>query len=230
MHTNLRETIETEVQTRIEDYGDLVVQNFGSYLLIPASNLPNVFTVDSTLNSHDVMGDIDRYGADEAVLLGQRLRMLELSLPGTYTAESDVRFKYELSFDNESINGDRTVNGEFQGGAYGTNSSIDDYNKIDNDVLYWTAGHMFNQFADGATGVGGGADTFRTEDETNYLTDIGVLPEVSAREQLVEHLRLENRDSATPEDGQLSLNSSWQLYWLETDDEIEGRQIDMFDD
>jgi len=229
MHNTVREQIEYEVNTRLEDYGDLVVQNLGSDLTVPAANNPNIYKAEGVLNRHDVMGSVDRYGADEGVLLAQRLRMLEVALPGTYTAESDINFVYQLGFDGDGLKRDLTVGGEFAGGEFGANASIRDTNEVNNDVLYWTQGTATNQYADSATGVGGGADTFRTEDETNYLHDVGVLPEVSAREDLNEYLILDNRNSATPEDGQVQVHSSWQLYWLETDEEVDGRRIDITD-
>jgi len=229
MHSTVRETVETEVQGRLEDYGDLIVQNIGTFLKIPAANLPNAEPADAIVNTHDVMGDVDRYGADEAVLLAQDLRCLEAALPGTYSAETDIEFWYELSFNSNRSEAEYLEDGNFANAAYGTSSNRYDRSEVGNDVLYWTWGHTFAQYADSSTGTGGGGDSFRIEDEKNYVHEVGVMPEVSARENLNEHLKIENRNSATPEDGVFTFNTSWQLYWLETDDEIEGRQIDITD-
>jgi hypothetical protein len=222
MHSSLRETIETEVQTRVEDYGDLVVQNFGSRLNIPAADLPGEIPFDETLNTYDCLGDVDRYGADEAVLLCQKLRMLEVSLLGTYSAETDITFRYQLGFDGEQMVEEET-------NSFASGTTVDTVDDVDNDTLFFAAGSAMAQFADGGSGLSAGGDTFRTESETNYLTEVGVLPEVSARDSLFEHVTIDSPGAAEPEDGQVHLRSSWQLFWLETDDEIEGRQIDMFE-
>ena len=223
MHASLRETIETEVQTHVEDYGDLVLQNIGSELILAAADLPGLLPFDETMNTYDCLGDVDRYGADEAVLLGQRLRTLEVSLIGTYSAESDVTFLYELGFDGDRL--ERSQGERFTGNG----SNVETIDDVDNDVLYFTQGSASAQFSDTGNSVAAGGDMYRTESETNYMNEVGVLPEVSARDTLFEHILLDSPGAAEPEDGQIHVKSSWQLYWLETDDEIEGRQIDFLE-
>jgi len=94
-------------------------------------------------------------------------------------------------------------------------------------VLYHTSGTVEAGHRDTATGTGGGAAPFRTDDEMNYLHEVGVLPEVSARETLFEFWNVSSSTSADPDDGALKLLANWQLYWLETDEEVSGRRIDI---
>jgi len=226
MHTGLRETIETEVQTRVEDYGDLVVQNLGAKHRTPAANLPDALPIRGTLAEYDVMGELDRYGADEGVLLSQKLRGLTVALQGTYTSEANIQFQYVFGFDADGLD---ETNREDRGDAYGTQADTTIENDVNNDVLYHVSGKATAGFRDTVTDSSAGPESFFSEDETNYLTEIGVLPEVSLRENLEEYMVIASDISETPEDGSLTIYSNWQLYWLETDDEVEGRQIDITD-
>ena len=225
MHTSLRETLETEVQTHVEDYGDLLVQNIETDLRIPAANLPDTLPVDTEVTSYDVMGDVDRYGADEAVLLAQKLRSLTVALQGTYTNEANVIFRYAFGFDTEL---DVTLRPNVDEG-FGTQADVFEVNEIDNDILYHCNGKATAGFEDTGVGTGAGPESHKAIDETNYLTEVGVLPEVSARENLNEYLYVNSPYSQAPDDGTFRLYSSWQLFFLETDDEIEGRQLDVLD-
>jgi len=226
MHTSLRETIETEVQTHVEDYGDLVVQHLGARHITPAANMPNAIPIEGKLAEYDVMGDLDRYGADEGVLLCQKLRGLTVALQGTYTAESNVEFAYVFGFDSDRLS---ERNRENRDDTYGSAADTSIVNEIDNDVLYHVSGKVSAGHRDSSTGTGAAPESFFTTDETNYLTDIGVLPEVSLREDLEEFFFISSETSADPDDGALTIFTNWDLYWLETDDEIEGRQIDITD-
>lgn len=226
MHTGLRETIETEVQTRVEDYGDLVVQSIGSRHRTPAANLPDALPIKGTLAEYDVMGELDRYGADEGVLLAQKLRGLSVALQGTYTAEANISFQYVFGFDADGLD---ETNREDRGDAYGSQADTTIENEVNNDVLYHVSGKATAGFRDTATDSSAAPETFFTEDETNYLTEIGVLPEVSLRENLEEYMFIASGPDEEPQDGSLTIYSNWQLYWLETDDEVEGRMIDVTD-
>jgi len=227
MHDSLRETIETEVDTHVEDYGDLIVQDISTRLVVFAAALPQALPINETIGEHDVMGEVDRYGADEGVLLGQRLRGLDVSLHGTASAEATVEFEYRFGFDSgrlEYRSADRLEDNINDG----NNVSIVATDQVNNDDLYFVSGTVEAGHRDTANGTGAGAAPFRsTDDETNYLTDIGVMPEVTARETLFENLFVTNAVSEAPDDVALFLYSNWQLFWLETDDEIEGRQIDI---
>jgi len=227
MHTSLRETIETEVQGRVEDYGDLLVQNIATEIIIPAANLPDTLPFQGVVAAeHDVMGGVDRYGADEGVLLSQKLRNLTAALQGTFTNEANVNFRYVFGFGAELPEEvEANVDEGFGSGADRRTS-----NRVDNDVLYHTRGKASAGFEDTGVGTGAGPESFVSEDETNYIGEVGVLPEVSHRETLTERLSVSSRSAQDPEDGQFRLYSSLQLYWLETEAEIEGRQIDLFED
>jgi hypothetical protein len=226
MHNSLRETIETEVQTHVEDFGDLIVQNIALEILVPAANLPQVLPFNTVVARHDVMGDVDRYGADEGVLLAQKLRSLTVALQGTYTEEANVSFIYRFGF-NGGI--DTTLETDVDEG-FGPNSNRRVSNDIDNDVLYQTTGKATAGFKDQSNSTAAAPESFIMSDETNYLTEVGVLPEVSLRETLFQTLSVRSVSDADPQDGTLRLYASWQLYWLETDDEVEGRQIDLLED
>jgi hypothetical protein len=224
---SLRETLETEVQTHVEDYGDLIVQNIMTEIFVPASNLPDALPIDQVVATHDVMGAVDRYGADEGVLLAQKLRSLTVALQGTYTNEANVKFRYGFGFDNEPFNIERETNVDEGFGSFANRLTSDE---VDNDTLYITSGKASAGYEDTAVGTGAGPESHIVDSETNYATEIGVLPEVTARESLFEYLYVISRSDQAPDDGTFRLYSNWQLYWLETDDEIEGRQIDILDD
>jgi len=226
MHTSLRETIETEVQTHVEDYGDLIVQTLGVSVRVPAANLPEALPFDANVASHDVMGAVDRYGADEAVLLAQKLRGLTVALQGTATAEANVEFTYNFGFDGGNV--DFRFEDDVDEG-YGSATEQFTFSEVNNDRLYSVAGKATTGFRDTSTGTGGGPESFFVSDETNYMTEIGVLPEVSARENLIEYWNVGDSTSGGPDDVSLVLYTRWQLYWLETDDEIEGRRIDVLE-
>lgn len=226
MHASLRETIETEVSTAVEDYGDMIVQNIVTEIEVPARNLPDALPIDTVVATHDVMGEVDRYGADEGVLLAQKLRSLTVALQGTYTNEASVEFRYGFGFNSDpfDIDEERDVDEGF--GASG-NRYVS--NEVDNDTLYVASGKATAGFEDAGVGTAASPESFILEDDTNYLTEIGVLPEVSARESLFEYFYARSRSGQAPDDGTLRIYSNWQMYWLETDDEIEGRQIDVLD-
>jgi hypothetical protein len=226
MHSSLRNALETEVQTNVEDYGDLLVQNIMTEILVQASDLPQVLPINTVVATHDVMGGVDRYGADEGVLLSQRLRSLTVALQGTYTNEANIRFRYGFGFDSEPF--EVEVEGNVDEG-FGADSDRYTSNRVDNDTLYFTSGKASAGYEDTGVGTGAGPESHIVDDETNYLTGVGVLPEVSARESLFEYFFAGTRATQAPEDGTLRLYSNWQLYWLETDDEIEARQIDITD-
>jgi len=226
MHTSLREVLETEVTTRVESYGDLIVQNLGAAHVTPAANLPNALTIDGELAEYDVMGEVDRYGADEAVLLAQKLRGLTVALQGTYTNEANIEFSYVFGFDSDRLDNQFI---DDRGDEYGSSSQILVRNEINNDILYHVNGKATAGFEDTGVGTGAAPESFFTTDETNYLTEIGVLPEISTRENLSEYMVISSNQAQSPEDGSLTIYSSWQLYWLETDDEIEGRRVDLFE-
>ena len=225
MHNSLRETIETEVQTHVEDYGDLVVQNLATRAEVSAGALPQAIPFNELISSYDVLGDIDRYGADEAVLLAQKLRSLDVSLHGTFTAEATVEFDYRFGFSGEPIR--YAVADESDNINDGNNVVIVGQNDVDNDRLYQASGQVEAGHRDTANSTAAGASPFRVTDETNYMNEVGVLPEVSARETLFERWNVQSGVAEDPEDGALYLHSNWQLYWLETDDEVEARQIDV---
>jgi hypothetical protein len=226
MHSSLRETVETEVQTHVEDYGDLIVQNIGARHRTPARNLPDTLPIDGTLAEYDVMGEVDRYGADEAVLLAQKLRGLTVALQGTFTAEANIDFDYVFGFDAEQLAGRFN---EDRNDTFGAASDTVVFNEVDNDILYHVSGKASAGHRDTASGTGAAPESFFVSGQTNYLTEVGVLPEISARENLEEYLFVDNTASEAPDDGQFRVYSNWQLYWLETDDEIEGRRIDITD-
>lgn len=224
MHNQVREAIETEVQTSMEDYGDLLVQNISTRVLVPAGNLPGALPINAVIGRHDAMGAVDRYGADEGVLLAQKLRSFEAALHGTFTAEATAEVEYVLGFSGEEIPVTDRPNLE---DGISPSTEIGAADGIDNDVLYHVAGTFEAGHRDTASGTAASATPFRVSDETNYLNEVGVLPEVSARDTLFENLVVGSDTSETPEDGPIVVTSSWQLYYLETDDEIEGRQIEL---
>jgi len=226
MHSSLRETLETEIQTHVEDYGDLVVQNLGARHLTPPGDLPETLPIDGTLAEYDVMGEIDRYGADEAVLLAQKLRGLTVALQGTATAEANIQFEYVFGFDAERIAGRFNEDREDE---YGDLADTRVTNDINNDILYHVSGPVTAGFRDTSTGTAASPEPYNVSDETNYMTEVGVLPEVSSREDLEEYFFIASRLSEDPDDVSLTIYTNWQLYWLETDDEVEGRQIDIMD-
>lgn len=228
MHTALQQTIDTEVQGRVEDYGDLVVQNIRTEIQIPAANLPNALPFYGIeVAEHDVMGGVDRYGAEEGVLLSQKLRSLTAALQGTYTNEANVFFRYTFGFGADLSDEERDSNVD-----EGFGSAADRFvsNEVNNDALYHVNGKATAGYEDTGVGTGAGPESHIVEDETNYLNEIGVLPEVSLRETLSERLSVGSRSAQDPEDGTFRLYTAWQLYWLETDDDIEGRQVDLFED
>jgi len=226
MHTSLRETMETEVQTSVEDFGDLIVQNLGARHNTPAANLPDALPIEGELAEYEVMGEVDRYGADEGVLIAQKLRKLIVALQGTYTAESNIEFEYNFGFGVDRLNAEVNAN---RGDEFGNAADTIEQSEVNNDMLYHVAGKATAGFRDTSTGTGAAPESFEATHETNYLTEIGVLPEVTSRETLQEYMFLDSQFSEAPDDGALTIYSSWQLYWLETDDEIEGRQIDITD-
>jgi len=226
MHNRVREVLETEVQTSMEDYGDLIVQNLGSRTQIQAADLPDTLPIDAQLAEYDVMGEVDRYGADEAVLIGQKLRGLTVALQGSFSAEANIEFSYVFGFDADRLSFRLR---DDRGDDYGAQTETGVINEVNNDILYHVAGKASAGYKDGAASAGGGPESFVSKDETHYLDEVGVLPEVSAREDLEEHMVITSAADADPDDGQLRVYSSWQLYWLETDDEIEARQIDMLE-
>jgi len=225
MHDTLRETLETEVQTSLEDYGDLVVQNIATRVQVSAAALPQAIPFNAIVGRHDVMGDISRYGADEAVLLVQKLRGLDVSLHGTATAEATVEFQYSFGFDPDFMPYEVTALSENIND--GDNVNVLGQDAVDNDTLYFNAGQVEAGHRDTTNGTGAAGTPFRTDDETDYMDEVGVLPEVSARETLYETFSVTNDVSEAPDDIALYLFSNWQLYWLETDDEIEGKSIDL---
>jgi len=226
MHDSLRETLEREVQTSLEDYGDLIVQNLSARVEISAAAVPQALPFNAIVGRHDVMGDVSRYGADEAVLLVQKLRGLDVALHGTASAEATVEFEYSFGFDPDfrSYERDSDLDGNINDG---NNVEIRNQDRVDNDVLYFVSGEVEAGHRDTVNGTGGGASPFRTDDRTDYMDEVGVLPEVSARETMYELFSVTNQVSEAPDDVALYLFSNWQLYWLETDDEIEGRNIDL---
>jgi len=220
----LREEIETEVSTHVEDFGDLLVQNLNMQLIVPAANLPEALPIEEVVGIHDVLGGAQRYGADEGVILAQKLRSFECGLHGTFTGESTIEIGYELGFDTDAVPSvGRPDQAENISGSAGLNYS----EPVNNDVLYYTSGLAKAGFRDTSTGTGGGPEYFQVTDETNYMTDIGVLPEVSARDTLFEYIRLGSETNVDPDDGAIVAVSAWQIYYLETDEEVEGRQIEI---
>jgi hypothetical protein len=225
MHNNVRQTLETETNTRLEDYGDLIVQNIGAKWLYPTedtgpgSDLP----IQGTAADYDVMGDIDRYGADEAVLLAQKLRRLEFRLTNSDEDPSNVDFLYTFGFnDDVLLPSQQPDNKPSPNGIAGAVS------EVNNDVLYHTAGTAKAVLEDSNGSASG--QPIVAEDETNYLNEVGVLPEVSARENLYETIQVTSTTgSESLNELGLKLVTSWQLYWLETDEPLEGRQIDLLE-
>jgi hypothetical protein len=216
--------MESEVQTSVENYGDLVVQNIGSRHRTPASNLPDTLPVDGQLADYDVMGELDRYGADEGVLLAQKLRGLTVALQGTYTAEANVEFEYTFGFDSDQVGGVDNINRD---DSYGSNADTRVANEVNNDLLYHVSGKATAGFRDTGTQTSAAPESFFTDSETNYMNEIGVLPEVSLREDLEEYMLITSGTDEQPNDGSLTIYSNWQLYFLETDDDVEGRSVDI---
>jgi hypothetical protein len=172
------------------------------------------------------MGAVDRYGADEAVLIAQKLRGLTVALQGTATSEANIEFTYTFGFDggNISFQFEEDVDD-----GYGSATEQFTFNEVNNDVLYSVSGKATAGYRDTATGTGGAPESFFVNDDTNYMTEIGVLPEVSARENLIEYWNVGDSTATSPDDLSLSLYTRWQLYWLETDDETEARRIDVLE-
>jgi len=224
MSMSLREQMETEVNTHVEDYGDLIVQNLRTSLLIPASNLPSALPLTATIAEHDVMGEVDRYGADEGVLLAQKLRGLEIALSGTFSAEAIVDCDYTLGFDSDRVQPKERDRFEER---VSSNAVVEFTSEVDNDVLYHVAGTAEAGHRDTSTGTAASATPLKKTDETNYLAEVGVLPEVTPRDQLAETIRLAVSTGVSPDDGGLKLFTSWQMYFLETDNEVDGRDIDI---
>jgi hypothetical protein len=225
MHTSVRETVETEVNTRLEDFGDLIVQNVGVGLLIPAEDLGGGETLpfDQRVANYDVMGDVNRYGADEAVLLCQKLRGLQILLAGSDEDPTNLEFRYVFGFDSDQVVRDRQDDNRPT-----DNSVVLAANEVNNDVLYHLSGNVQGQVED-ANGSSS-AVNYITSDSTNYLHEVGVLPEVSARENLNETLQLSTTTGGEQIESQsIKFFTNWQLYWLETDEEVEGRRIDLLE-
>jgi len=225
MHTSVRETIETEVNTRLEDYGDLLVQNVGAGLLVPRTDIGAGQTLpfNLTVAEYDVMGNVDRYGADEGVLIGQKLRGFQLQLGGSEEDPTNIEFRYTFGFENDQVARDRQS--EFKPSE---NSEVLNANEVNNDILYHLSGNVQGRVED-ANGSSSGND-YKTTDETNYLHDVGVLPEVSARENLYEVLQISTTTGEEQITSQnIKLFTNWQLYWLETEEPVEGRRIDVLE-
>ena len=225
MHTSVRETIETEVNTGLEDYGDLIVQNIGVGLLIDEADFGGGETLpfEGVVADYDVMGDVDRYGADEAVLLSQKLRGLQAVLADADEDPTNLDFRYTFGFGNDSVARDRQ-----EDRRPGDDSEVLPANEVNNDVLYHLSGTVQGQIED--SNGSSSANDYKTTSETNYLNEVGVLPEVSARENLNEVLQISTTTSGeqiTVQDFKFFTN--WQLFWLETDNPLEGRRIDVLE-
>lgn len=225
MHNSVRQVIETETNTMLEDYGDLIVQNIGAALLVPDEDLGggDTLPIRETIADYDVMGDVDRYGADEAVLLSQKLRGLQVILGDSDNDPTNIEFDYTFGFESELVDRDRQERNRPT-----TNSTVVPKDEVNNDVLYHLSGNVSGQIED--TNGSGQALDYKTSSETNYLNEVGVLPEVSARENLHETVQFSTTTGEEVIDQQsIKFFSNWQLYWLETDEPLEGRQVDLFE-
>jgi len=225
MHDSVRQTLEVETNTTIEDYGDLIVQNVGVGLLVPAEDIGggDFLPFIGKIADYDVMGDVDRYGADEAVLLAQKLRGLQVTLSNYGNDPTNIEFRYTFGFNSDLVaREDQSTNDPSE------NASTFAANEVDNDVLYHLSGTIYGGIED-ANGSSSPVN-YQTRSETNYLQEVGVLPEVSARENLNEVVSLSTTTSqASIGDQAIKFFTNWQLYWLETDEPVEGRQIDLLE-
>jgi len=230
MHSNLRQTIETETNTTVEDYGDLIVQNLGVALLIERGSLGAGQTLPFTqrIADYDVLGDVDRYGADEAVLLAQKLRGLQFLLSGADEDPTNVEFRYTFGFDNDLINLDDQTDRNSPSGPNEGEVTVLASDEVNNDALYHVKGNVKGAIED-SNGSSAGY-VYQTRSETNYMNEVGVLPECSARENLNEVLQVSTTTGAEEIDSQgIKFFTNWQLFWLETDEPLEGRQIDVLE-
>lgn len=230
MHSNLRQTVETETNTTVEDYGDLIVQNLGVGLLIERASIGAGQTLpfNQRIADYDVLGDVDRYGADEAVLLCQKLRGLQMILGGADEDPTNVEFQYSFGFDNEQVDFDDQTDRNAPSGPDDGDVTILASDEVNNDTLYHVKANVKGAIEDSNGSSSGHA--YETSSETNYMNEVGVLPEVSARENLNEKLRVSTTTGNEEIDSQdLKFFTNWQLYWLETDEPLEGRQIDVLE-